>query len=134
HAHPGRRTARRRLHRRGAAGPLPPAGEALARLLGHRSADGPGVRSPADRGGLLVYHEQRTPKPQENAPMTARAEGPRTPAHLDLPTELQDHPDYEVLRELGRGGTGVVYLARHRLIGRLEVLKVLHRGPDTAPD
>jgi serine/threonine protein kinase len=65
--------------------------------------------------------------------MTARAEGPRMPAHLDVPIELQNHPDYEVLRELGRGAVGVVYLARHRLMGRLEVLKVLHGGPDADP-
>ena len=42
-----------------------------------------------------------------------------------LPPELVDHPDYEVVRELGRGGMGVVYLARNKLMGRLEVLKVI---------
>ena len=38
---------------------------------------------------------------------------------------ILDHPDYQVLRELGRGGMGVVYLAEHRLTGRKEVLKVV---------
>ena len=44
-----------------------------------------------------------------------------------LPPELVDHPDYEIIRELGRGGMGVVYLANNRLMGRLEVLKVVGR-------
>jgi serine/threonine protein kinase len=44
-----------------------------------------------------------------------------------LPPELEDHKDYEVVRELGRGGMGVVYLVRNRLMGRNEVLKVMGR-------
>jgi serine/threonine protein kinase len=41
------------------------------------------------------------------------------------PPGLADHPDYEILRELGRSSTGVVYLAQNRLMGRQEVLKVV---------
>jgi serine/threonine protein kinase len=41
--------------------------------------------------------------------------------------ELTDHPDYEIKRELGRGGMGVVFLAHNRLMGRDEVLKVVGR-------
>ena len=41
--------------------------------------------------------------------------------------ELVNHPQYEVIRELGRGGMGVVYLARNKLMDRLEVLKVLNK-------
>src|SRR5208282_3291494 len=41
--------------------------------------------------------------------------------------ELAHHPDYEIKRELGRGGMGVVYLAHNRLMGRDEVLKVVSK-------
>ena len=42
-----------------------------------------------------------------------------------LPPALAAHPDYEIKRELGRGGMGVVYLAHNRLMGRDEVLKLM---------
>ena len=45
-----------------------------------------------------------------------------------LPPELANHPDYEIIRELGRGGMGIVFLAHNRIMGRDEVLKVI--GPD----
>jgi serine/threonine protein kinase len=46
----------------------------------------------------------------------------------NLPPELANNPQYEILRELGRGGMGVVYLAKNRLMDRLEVLKVVNRA------
>jgi serine/threonine protein kinase len=42
-----------------------------------------------------------------------------------LPPGLVDHADYAVIRELGQGGMGTVYLAKNRLMGRHEVLKVV---------
>jgi predicted Ser/Thr protein kinase len=51
--------------------------------------------------------------------------GPTTDA---LPAwVLHGLPEYQVVRELGRGGMGAVHLARNRLTGRLEALKVVAR-------
>ncbi len=58
------------------------------------------------------------------------AGGPTSPAPSPtstLPPGLADHSDYEILRELGRGGMGVVYLVQNKLMGRPEVLKIV--GP-----
>jgi serine/threonine-protein kinase len=46
------------------------------------------------------------------------------PQELPVIPELAD--DYELIRELGRGGTAVVYLARERDLGRLVAIKLIH--------
>lgn len=56
---------------------------------------------------------------------TREADPAGTPDPRTLPAGLADHPDYQILRELGRGGMGVVYLAENTLMGRREVLKVV---------
>ncbi|MEM7558360.1 MAG: protein kinase [Planctomycetota bacterium] len=45
----------------------------------------------------------------------------------DLPTVLAEHPRYEVLSLIGRGGMGDVYKARHRKMDRTVALKVINR-------
>jgi serine/threonine protein kinase len=40
---------------------------------------------------------------------------------------LANHPRYEVIRELGKGGMGIVYLAQHRVMSRMVALKVINR-------
>ncbi len=47
---------------------------------------------------------------------------------LTLPPALAESPDYEVIKALGQGGMGVVYLARNRMMDRLEVLKVVNKA------
>jgi serine/threonine protein kinase/WD40 repeat protein len=57
--------------------------------------------------------------------LDARAAVPVPPPASTLPPELAALPDYEILRELGQGGMGVVFLAQNTLMGRTEVLKVV---------
>src|SRR5262245_60978339 len=55
------------------------------------------------------------------APRAARPAG-------TVPAELANHPDYQIIRPLGSGGMGLVYLAQNRIMGRNEVLKLI--GPE----
>ena len=99
---------------------LPAAGcRAVVRRIPGTAPEGQGH---AGQGGLrlVAVRVHRRPK------ASARPVVPPPPADT-LPPELVDHPDYEIIRELGRGGMGVVYLAHNRLMGRLEVLKVVGR-------
>jgi serine/threonine protein kinase/formylglycine-generating enzyme required for sulfatase activity len=72
-----------------------------------------------------------TPLSATNAADGAEPVGPirvgsasRPPAGCP-PPELVNHTDYGIVRELGVGGMGVVYLAHNRLLARDEVLKVI---------
>jgi len=50
------------------------------------------------------------------------------PSGIDskIQAELEGLTDFKILKEIGRGGMGVIYLAQHILTGRKEVLKVLN--------
>jgi formylglycine-generating enzyme required for sulfatase activity/serine/threonine protein kinase len=71
--------------------------------------------SPAAVGSSLAGLSIMAGEPGPSAP----------PPASTLPPGLAERTDYEVVRELGQGGMGTVYLALNRLMGRHEVLKVV---------
>ncbi len=48
-------------------------------------------------------------------------------SHGDIPLELAEHPRYEIVRLIGKGGMGDVYEAIHRKMERRVALKVINR-------
>jgi anti-sigma factor RsiW len=63
-----------------------------------------------------------------NAPSGAGRPARPVVAGSDIPPELVRHPKFLILRELGRGGMGVVYQARQTMMNRQVVIKVINRA------
>jgi WD40 repeat protein len=74
------------------------------------------------QAGPMARHAQEA---RQNAPTLPAATTGQGAA-------LPEIPEYEMVRQLGRGGMGTVYLARHIPLKRLVALKMLTAGPATA--
>jgi serine/threonine protein kinase len=58
----------------------------------------------------------------------AALQGARQGSDPAVPPELANHPRFHVVRELGRGGMGVVYLAEQHLMERPVAIKVISKS------
>ncbi|HLN31001.1 MAG TPA: SUMF1/EgtB/PvdO family nonheme iron enzyme [Gemmataceae bacterium] len=77
--------------------------------------------------------------PPGKSPNLARGTGASldpvaSPPASDLPAELVNHAKYRIVRELGRGGMGVVYLAVHKVMDRPIAIKVINPSVLAHPD
>jgi serine/threonine protein kinase len=87
--------------------------------------------TPPDALLALLRKSVVTLPPQSSA---TRSEVPPSVDSAIVPAALHDHPKYRIVRPLGQGGMGTVFLAEHRAMERLVAVKVVNRSLVDRPD